>query len=306
MGLGTLGRLFKSALGAWWSDNVPRQGASLAYYTLFSVGPVLLVAVAIGGLVFGQEAVRGEVVGQVSSLLGTEGARALQTLLRGAARPRAGVRATIIGIATFFLTATGAFNELQTALNGIWRVRPKPGVNIGGFLLTRVISFGLVVAVGFLLVVSLIISAALAAAAKYFSDQVPAAPILWEAANTLVSLAVISLLFALVYKVLPDVELRWRDVWIGAVVTAALFTVGKFLIGLYLGQSTISSSYGAAGSILVLLLWVYYSAQVVLLGAEFTRVYTEWWRGHHPQPSSHAEEDPEAQKKAVEVGKGDR
>ena len=291
-------RLFRTALAAWWNDNVPRLGASLAYYTLFAVGPILLVAIAIAGLVFGDEAVRGQLVGQMDQLVGREGARAVQALLAGASQRKAGVLATVIGGVTFVVAATGAFLELQAALNTIWRVKPRPGVNLKGFLLDRLRSFGLVVAIGFLLMVSLAVSAALAALSGWLGRRSPGLPLLWNAVNVLISLGVITVLFAMLYRFLPDVRLRWRDVWIGALVTAVLFTIGKQLIGLYLGQSSTASSYGAAGSVVVLLLWVYYSSQIVLLGAEFTRVYTRRQRST-PEPESFAEKDPEAPKKAT-------
>jgi len=195
------------------------------------------------------------------------------------------------GHITFFLGATGAFLELQTALNAIWRVKPRPGASVRDFLIQRLISFGLVVGVGFLLLVSLLVSAALAGLNRYLGHIFPALTAVWEAANVLVSLFVITLLFAMVYKILPDVRLRWRHVWIGALVTAGFFSVGKQLIGLYLGTSSVASSYGAAGSVVVLLVWVYYSAQVVLLGAEFTRFYVERFRGQ-PPPVKYAEPDP--------------
>jgi membrane protein len=285
--------VMKHALAGWWNDNVPRLGASLAYYTLFALAPILLIATAIAGLVFGAEAVRGEIVGQIQGLVGKEGAQAVQAMLEGAAKPSSSKLATAIGLLTFFLGSTGAFLELQTALNGIWRVKAKPSAGIRQLLLPRLISFGLVVAVGFLLLVSLLVSAALAALDRYMGNAFPALAAIWQAANVLVSFGVITLLFPLVYKVLPDVDLRWRDVWIGGLVTAGLFSIGKFLIGLYLGRSTLASSYGAAGSVIVLLLWVYYSAQVVLLGAEFTRCYVEKFGGRPPSP--HATEDPSPQ-----------
>jgi membrane protein len=281
----------KRALGGWWNDNVPRLGASLAYYTLFALSPVLLVATAIAGLVFGAEAVRGEIVGQIQGLVGYQGAQAVQAMLESAARPSASIPATIIGLVTLFLGATGAFLELQTALNAIWRVKPRPGTNVRDFVVQRLISFGLVVGVGFLLLVSLLVSAGLAGLSRYLGQLLPTLTALWEAANVLVSLFVITLLFAMVYKILPDVRLRWRDVWVGALVTAGFFSVGKQLIGLYLGTSSVGSSYGAAGSVVVLLIWVYYSAQVVLLGAEFTRFYVERFRGQ-PPPMKHAQPDP--------------
>jgi membrane protein len=283
--------VMKRALAGWWDDNVPRLGASLAYYTLFALSPVLLVATAIAGLVFGPEAVRGEIVGQIQGLVGRQGAEAVQAMLEGAAKPSSSIPATVVGFVTLFLGATGAFLELQTALNAIWRVKPRPGARVRDFLTQRLISFGLVVAVGFLLLVSLLVSAALAALSRYLGNIFPALTAVWAAGNVLVSLFVITLLFAMVYKILPDVRLRWRDVWIGALVTAGFFSVGKQLIGLYLGTSSVGSSYGAAGSVVVLLVWVYYSAQVVLLGAEFTRFYVERFRGQ-PPPVKYAEPDP--------------
>ncbi|MEP6687560.1 MAG: YihY/virulence factor BrkB family protein [Gemmatimonadales bacterium] len=288
---GALWWVMKRALAGWWDDNVPRLGASLAYYTLFALSPVLLVATAIAGLAFGPEAVRGEIVGQMKGLVGLQGAQAVQSMLESAARPSSSIVATIIGVITLFFGATGAFLELQTALNAIWRVKPRPGVNVRAFLVQRLISFGLVVGVGFLLLVSLVVSAALSALSNYLGHIFPALTAVWEAANVLVALFVITLLFAMIYKILPDVRLRWRDVWVGALVTAGFFSIGKQLIGLYLGTSSVGSSYGAAGSVVVLLIWVYYSAQVVLLGAEFTRFYVERFRGQ-PPPMKYAEPEP--------------
>jgi membrane protein len=286
-----LGSVFKSALAGWWNDNVPRLGASLAYYTLFALAPVLIVAIAIGGLVFGPEAVRGELVGQIGGLVGREGAEAVQAMLEGAARPSSSVPATILGIFTFFLGATGAFLELQTALDSIWRVKPKEsGSFLRQLVLQRLVSFGLVVAFGFLLLTSLLVSTALAALHSYMGSAFPGVVVVWEALNVLVSLAVITLLFAMIYKVLPDVKLAWSDVWVGALVTAGLFTVGKLLIGLYLGTSALASSYGAAGSVVVILVWVYYSAQIILLGAEFTREYVKRF-GRTPPPEDFATRD---------------
>jgi membrane protein len=294
--------VLKHAFIGWWNDNVPRLGASLAYYTLFALAPILIVAIAVAGLAFGQEAVRGEIVGQIRGLVGVEGARAVQAMLEGAAKPASGVLATTIGLVTAFLGATGAFIELQNALNAIWRVKPKPGVSVKAFLLQRLISFGLVVGVGFVLLVSLLVSAALSALDHFLGSAFPGLAVLWTASSVLVSLGVVTLLFAMVYKVLPDVELGWRDVWIGALVTAGFFNVGKQVIGLYLGTSSVASSYGAAGSVVVLLVWVYYSAQVVLLGAEFTRFYVERFRGE-PPPMKHAEKTDEGGRK-VERLKG--
>ena len=290
--------MFGSALRASWEDDVPRLGASLAYYTLFAIAPVLLVATAIAGLAFGPQAVRGEIVGQIDYLVGREGARAVQGLLEGASQRRAGLIATIVGSVTLVLAATGAFLELQTALNTIWRVKPNPtNATFTAFVMDRVRSFGLVVAIGFLLLVSLAVSAALAALGTWLERVSPGMPLVWNAMNVVVSLVVITALFTLLYAFLPDVKLRGRDVVVGAFVTAILFTIGKQLIGFYLGQSTTASTYGAAGSVIVLLLWVYYSSQVVLVGAEFTRIYTQR-QGRRPRPEPFAMKDPDASKKA--------
>ena len=291
--------MFGSALRASWEDDVPRLGASLAYYTLFAIAPVLLVATAIAGLAFGPQAVRGEIVGQIDYLVGREGARAVQSLLEGASQRRAGYLATIVGSVTLVLAATGAFLELQTALNTIWRVKPNPtNATFTAFVMDRVRSFGLVVAIGFLLLVSLAVSAALAALGSWLERISPGMPLVWNAMNVLVSLVVITALFTLLYAFLPDVKLRGRDVVVGAFVTAVLFTIGKQLIGFYLGQSTTASTYGAAGSVIVLLLWVYYSSQVVLVGAEFTRIYTQR-QGRRPRPEPFATKDPAASTKAT-------
>jgi membrane protein len=285
--------LFGAATKAWWDDDALRLGASLAYYTLFAIAPILLVATAIAGLAFGAEAVRGEIVGQLDHLVGREGARAVQSLLEGASQRRAGIVATVLGSITFIVAATGAFLELQSALNTIWRVKLKPGANIRAFVIDRLRSFGLVVAIGFLLLVSLSVTAALAALSSWLAGGSAAVPAAWGAVNVVASLVVTTALFALLYRFLPDVHLFWRDVTMGAFVTAVLFTIGQQLIGLYLGQSSVASSYGAAGSVMILLLWVYYSCQILLFGAEFTRVYAER-RGRKPRPESFAEKDPDA------------
>jgi membrane protein len=285
---GRLGTVLKRAIAGWWNDNVPRMGAALAYYTLFSLAPILIVAIAVAGLVFGPEAVRGEIVGQVEGLVGHDGALAVQAMLEGAANPSSSVPATIVGIVTFFLGATGAFLELQADLDAIWRVKPKSrGSVLRDLLMQRFISFGLVLGFAFLLLTSLVVSAALAAMHTYMGNAFPGVAVLWEALNVLVSLGVITLLFAMIYKVLPDVKLAWRDVWVGALVTAGFFTVGKFLIGLYIGTSALTSTYGAAGSVIVILVWVYYSSQIILLGAEFTRAYVERF-GKLPPPEEFA------------------
>jgi len=268
-------RIFAGALEAWWDDDALRLGASLAYYTLFAIAPVLLVATGVAGLVFNTDTVRGEIVHQLDHLVGREGARAVQSLLEGASQRRAGIVATTIGSVAFVIAATGAFLELQAALNTVWRVTSKPGAHLKAFLIDRLRSFGLVVAIGFLLMVSLAVTAALSAFSAWLSPHASGVPIVWSGVQFIVSLVGTTSLFALLYRTLPDVHLGWRDVMTGAFVTAVLFTLGQQLIGVYLGQSSMASSYGAAGSVMILLLWVYYSCQILLLGAEFTRVYAE-------------------------------
>lgn len=285
-------RLFWAAIQGWSKDNVPRLGASLAYYTLFAVSPILIIAIAIAGSVFGPEAVRGQIVGEIDGLIGRQGAEAIQSLLQGAHRDTTSTLALIVGTITVIVAASGAFLELQHALNTIFRVKTDPKKSgIERLILSRLRSFGLVVSIGFVLLVSLLISAGLSALSTRMQRSVFGNPQLVQAVNIGVSLAVMTLLFGMIYRLLPDVRLAWRDVWTGAFATAALFSIGKFLIGLYLGHSTVASSYGAAGSIVVLLVWVYYSAQVILLGAEFTRVYAEHREGAPPPPNELARRD---------------
>ena len=288
--------VLKETFAGWWNDNVPRMGAALAYYTLFALAPILVVVIAVGGMAFGPEAVRGEIVAQIQGLVGPDGAQAIQAILEGAAKSSWSIPATIIGVITFFLGATGAFLELQDDLDAIWRVKPRSRGNfLRDLLMQRIISFGLVLGFAFLLLTSLVVSAALAAVHSYIGSAFPGVAALWAAGYAVVSLGVITLLFAMIYKVLPDVKLKWADVWVGALATAVLFTVGKFLIGLYLGTSSFVSTYGAAGSVIVVLVWVYYSSQIILLGAEFTRAYVERF-GPRPPPVEFATKDPDPKK----------
>ena len=288
--------VLKETFTGWWNDNVPRMGAALAYYTLFALAPILIVVIAVGGMAFGPEAVRGEIVAQIQDLVGRDGALAVQAILEGAAKSRWSIPATIIGAVTFFLGATGAFLELQDDLDAIWRVKPRSRGNFLRDLLTqRIISFGLVLGFAFLLLTSLVVSAALSAVHTYMGSTFPGVAALWRAGYVVMSLGVITLLFAMIYKVLPDVKLKWEDVWVGALVTAGLFTIGKYLIGLYLGTSSFASTYGAAGSVIVVLVWVYYSSQIILLGAEFTRAYVERF-GPRPPPVEFATKDPDPKK----------
>lgn len=288
-------RLLGVAFSAWQADHIARRGAALAYYTLFALGPVLLIAVAVAGTIFGERAARGEIVNQIQDMVGPAGAEVVQTVLANAGPGRGNVAATIVGIVGFLLAATGAFLELQAALNRIWRVKPKQHKgnffgSVQRFALKRARSFGLVVSIGFLLVVSLAASAALNLAGEWIGQRVPAGTALLTVANYAISVLFIMLLFAAIYRILPDAKLGWRDVVTGAAITAVLFTLGKELIGLYLGRSAAASTYGAAGSIVVLLAWVYYSAQISLFGAEFSRVYLRM-RRRRVRPTADAEVD---------------
>lgn len=293
------GLLLKAAKG-WSSDNVPRLGASLAYYTLFSIGPILLIAIAIAGFVFGPEAVRGEIVQQLQGMVGPDGAKVVQDLVESASLPGRGAIAITVGAVTFLLAATGVFLELQHALNTIFRVKAKSDSGISGMVKARIRSFGLVLSIGFVLMVSLGVSAALAAMSAYLGDGAGVSSIIWQVINVAVSFGVITLMFALIYRFLPDVKLSWRDVWVGSITTALLFTIGKQLLAVYLGHSSTASSYGAAGSVIVLLLWVYYSAQIILFGAELTRIYAERCHGP-PEAVDFAEADANA--RPSEAGK---
>lgn len=269
----------KEAVAGWWNDDVPRMGAALAFYTLFALAPILVVAIAVAGMAFGAQAVRGEIVGQIEGLMGRAGAQAIQDMLEGAAKSSASIPATIIGIIAFFVGSTSAFLELQTDLDTIWRVKPKTRGNfLHDLLVQRLISFGLVLGIAFLLLTSLVVSAALAALHTYMGNAFGGFLLLWQTLNVVLSFGVITLLFAMIYKVLPDMKLAWIDVWAGALVTAALFTAGKFLIGLYLGSGSFASTYGSARSVIVILIWVYYSSQIILLGAEFSRAYVGHFR----------------------------
>jgi len=265
--------LIKETGNDWLDDKAPRLAASLALYTLMSLAPLLILAVAVAGLVFGEDAARGQIAHQLSGVLGAQGALAVQSILANAKTPSSGVLGTVVGLALALFGASGVFGELQGTLNAIWDVDTKPGRGVWGFVRDRFFSFTLVLGVAFLLLVSLALSAALAAVGAYFSQSLPGGSTVWQILNSLISLGVTTLLFALIYKVVPDVKIRWRDVWIGALVTAGLFTLGKLGIALYVSRSTVASPFGAAGSVVALVVWVYYSAQILFFGAELTQVY---------------------------------
>ncbi len=273
MKLAMVWRLAKDAAVSWRDDYAPSMGAALAYYTTFSAAPLLLIVVSVAGLVFGQEAARGEIFSQLRDLIGEQGARAVEGLLRSVSKPAEGVVATVIGTVVLLIGATTVFAELQDAFDRIWRAPERGSSGVWKLLRARVLSFGMILGIGFLLMVSLVVSAGLAALGRWWAPMFGGWETLAQVGNLLISFALITAIFALIYKVMPRVSVQWRDVWVGASVTAVLFTIGKWLIGLYIGRSGITSAFGAAGSLAVLLLWVYYSAQIFLLGAEFTWVY---------------------------------
>lgn len=268
-------RLARAAFSNWQADYAPSMGAALSYYTVFSIAPLLIIVIAVAALIFGQDAARDAILEQAGNLVGPNGAAVLEGMLQSAQKQGQGTLAGVLGVAALIIGATTVFAELESNLNRIWKVSADKHAGWWYFLRTRLLSFGLVLALGFLLVVSLVVSAAIAIWGKYWSGWFGAMEALLHVANFVVSVGIITVLFAMIYKFMPRVAIGWHDVWIGAFVTALLFSIGKFLIGLYIGKSGVESSYGAAGALVVLLLWVYYSAQIFLLGAEFTRVYAQ-------------------------------
>ncbi len=272
--LGMWWALVKRAGAAWVDDYAASMGAALSYYTVFSLAPLLLIVISIAGLVFGADAARGEIFGQLRGLMGDDAAKAIEGLLTSVSEPAQGVTATLIGLALVLIGATTVFGELQDALDRIWRAPARrESSGLWGLLRARVLSFGMIFALAFLLMVSLVLGAVMAALGKWWGGAFGEWEVALQAANAVAGFALTTVIFAVIYKLMPRVKIHWHDVWLGAAVTAALFTVGKFLIGLYLGKSAVASSFGAAGSIVIVLVWVYYSAQIFLLGAEFTWVY---------------------------------
>jgi membrane protein len=265
--------LLKDTAASWSNHKAARLGAALAYYSIFSLGPLLVIAVAVAGLTFREEAVRGEVGAQLRALLGDAGAQAVNAMLLGASQPREGILATVLGVGALMFAAVGVVVQLKDALNTVWEVEPPKASGIWDFVRTYMVSLAAVLSLGFLLLVSLLLTTALAAGGKYIAPYVPEFAL--HALGSLVSFGMITLVFAMMFKWLPDTYVAWRDVWPGAAVTAALFEIGKLLIGLYIGKQALESTYGAAASLVVLLIWVYYSSQLVLLGAEFTRAYAK-------------------------------
>jgi membrane protein len=265
------------------------MAAALAYYTVFSLAPLLIIVIAIAGAVFGEQAAKGELVAQIQGLIGKDGAELIQTAIENASQldPTQGPIPTLINISLLLSGATVIFGQLQTSLNKIWNVEPKPGNGIIDFLRQRLLSFSMVLIIAFLLLVSLVISTLLVIFGNYLRDLIPGFTYLWQALNFLISFGIITLLFAMIFKILPDAKIAWKDVWMGAAITALLFEIGKFLLGFYLGHTSFASAYGAAGSLVIILTWVFYSAQILFLGAEFTQVYVRSY-GQEIVPAEYA------------------
>jgi membrane protein len=280
--------LLRQTYSEWSEDKAPQLGASLAFYSALSIAPLLVIALSVASFILDEEAARGQVVTEFQRLVGSEGGEAIEDMINSAKRPGSGAVATVLSISTLLFGASGVFGQLQDALNTIWEVKPKLGRGILGFLQDRFLSFAAVLGVAFLLLVSLLLTTALAAAGLS-SDALPEA-LRWLAqfVDFAVSFVVITVLFAIIFKLLPDVTMAWSDVWLGAAVTTALFSVGKFAIGVYLGNSSMASSYGVAGSFVVLLVWTYYSAQILFFGAELTQVYANSY-GSRIVPTENAE-----------------
>jgi membrane protein len=267
--------VLRETISQWIDDDASRLAASLAFYTLLSIAPLIVVAIAVAGLAFGEEAARGQIASEVGAVVGRDAGNAIQSLVANAKTPSSGILSSVVGVSVLLVGASGVFNELQTAMNAIWEVKPKPGRGIRGVIRDRFFSLTMVLGVAFLLLVSLVISAGLAAAGRFFAERLPGGEAIWQVANFAISLGITTLLFALTFKIVPDAKIHWHEVWVGALVTATLFNLGKLLLALYIGRSATTSAYGAAGSLVALVVWVYYSSQILFLGAEFTQVYAQ-------------------------------
>lgn len=280
------GALFRSSFQEWVNDRATRFSAALAYYSIFAMAPLVMIAISVAGLVFGAEAAQGQIYDQIHSLLGAEGAMEIEKLIKASSNPSSGIIGATAGVIALLLGASGVFAQLKDALNTFWGVELKPGQGIMRMLGEYLLNFSMVLSIGFLLIVSLVVSAALQAMKAFLTGLLPIPGFVLPVA-AIGSFVLLVFLFALLYKTLPDVRIGWRDVWIGALVTSLLFTIGKSLIGLYLGRSSIGSSFGAAGALILILVWVYYSAMVFFLGAEFTKVYAaRHGSGIHPSKSA--------------------
>jgi len=265
--------LLKKTYAEWSQDNCMRLGAALAYYTIFSLAPMLVIVIAVAGFAFGEQAAEGRIVEQLRGLLGEEGAAGVQGMIKNASQAEAGLVATVVGVATLLLGATTVFTELHAALNDVWNVPRSESWTWWDLVRARVSGFTIILGIGFLLLVSLVVSAVLSGLHERIGGLFPGAPLLFQTINFAISFAVVTLLFAMIFKILPDIDLRWGDVWVGAAFTSLLFGVGKLAIGFYLGFAGAGSVYGAAGSLVIVLLWVFYSSQLLFFGAEFTQVW---------------------------------
>jgi membrane protein len=272
--------LARQAVNAWLDDYAPSMGAAIAFYTVFSLAPLVIIVIAVAGFFWGREAVQGQLFDQINALVGADGAKAVESVVQGAQEPTQGIVATVISIVVLAVGATTVFAELQSALDRIWKVDLRKQSGIWNMIRARLLSFGLVLTLAFLLIISLMVSAVLAALGGWAGGIMPGWEALLQVANVVVTLAILTLLFAMIFRFLPKASVAWHDVWTGAFVTAVLFEIGKFLIGLYVGKASVASSYAAAGSLVVVLIWVYYAAQVFLLGAEFTWVYANAHGSH--------------------------
>ncbi len=285
MTISQIGILIKTAAASWSDDYAPSMGAALSYYTLFSIAPLLLIVISVAGLVFGADAARGEIFAQLNGFMGSEAAAAIQSLLESVNKPAKGTLGTVVGIGLVLIGATSVFGELQDAMDRIWRAPARNTTSgLWQLLHARLLSFGMILSIGFLLMVSLVMDGALAAVGRWWSPFFSGWELVAHALNTALGFGFTLLAFAMIYKIMPRVKVDWRDVWIGAAATAVLFTVGKFLIGFYIGKSGVVSGFGAASSIVIVLVWVYYSAQIFLIGAEFTWVYAHIYGSRKGQP----------------------
>ncbi len=273
-------QLLQDTVSAWMDDKAPRLGAALAFYTVFSLAPLLVLAVSVAGFAFGAEAVQSHLDEQLQGFVGQEGAKAIQSMIVAASQPKSGAIAAVLGIIALLFGASGVFLQMKDALNTIWGVAPKPGLGIWEMIRNQFLSFAMVFGIDFLLLVTLLVSTTLAALTNYIKERIPGLDILAHGLDLGISFVVVTLLFALIFKYLPDVKITWRDVWFGAAVTAVLFTIGKYAIGMYLGRAAVGSAYGAAGSIVIVLLWAYYSSQILFFGAELTKAYARLYGSH--------------------------
>jgi membrane protein len=290
-------QFLKTTINEWVEAEPFQLAAALSYYTLFSLAPLLLIAIGVAGFVFGREAAQNQIVETLQGMIGQDSAQTVQEMIQASnEKPKTGMISTIIGFVALLFGAGGVVGQLQTSLNKIWEVTPKPGQGIWGFVRQRFFSFAMVLSIGFLLLVSLVVTAVLSSFTGMLSSLLGEATFVAHAIDILVSFGFVTLLFALIYKYVPDIEIQWKDVWIGAALTAILFTVGKYLIGLYIGTSGVSSTFGAAGSLITILVWVYYSSLIFFLGAEFTKVYaTEYGSGVAPaEHAQHMETAPQS------------